>query len=254
MSSKPVSSAPKRNPNTKALSSSSNKGMIITVLALLVVAALVLAGVVWYAKKDSGTGSVTLGQAADPDIELTDKGVVAIGDPAAPTIEVYEDFMCPGCGSFESTWGPKIAEAVNGGKLRTEYHMLNFLDRQSASGEYSTRALAAVQCVAQKEKVTTLLAVKSAFFANQPAEGGGDRTADELATSAEQAGAGKDSVDCIRNVETNGGMDTARETADNSIASMRQVAEKLSTPTVVHDGKEVDFSKPKWLDEIITGK
>ncbi|MBR7540504.1 protein-disulfide isomerase, partial [Mycobacterium tuberculosis] len=75
---------------------------------------------------------------------------------------------------------------------------------------------AAVQCVAAKDSLPAFFDVKNAFFAQQPAEGGGDRSARELAATAEAAGANADSVECIGNVETNGGMEKASDTADNS--------------------------------------
>lgn len=255
MSSKPVGRNPKRNPSTKVLGQSSNKGMIVTVLVLLAVAVLVLGGVVWFAKKDTGSSPVALGQTADPQITLTDEGVVGVGKADAPAkLDIYEDFMCPACGSLEKAYGAQISQAVEDGKLHVDYHMLNFLDRSSGSGTYSTRALAAVQCVAQHEKLKTLVDVKSAFFANQPAEGGGDRTTDELATTAGQAGAGDESVNCIKGIEDNGSIDTAKKTADASTASLRKVADKLSTPTVVHDGKQVEISDKQWLDKVLAGK
>lgn len=236
---------------TKALDSSSNKGMLITVAVLVAVAALVLGGVVWFAQKDKAANPVTFGETADPQIEITDTGVVAVGEKDAPVVQIWEDYMCPACGSFEGQYGEQIAAAVEAGDVRVEYHTMNFLDRQSGSGEYSTRALAAIQCVAAKDSLSTFFDVKNAFFAEQPAEGGGDRSASELADAAGAAGASSDSVECIGNVETNGGMDKAKDTADNSQQSIREVTDRASTPTIAHDGELVEWSNPSWLEQII---
>ncbi|MBC7307118.1 MAG: thioredoxin domain-containing protein, partial [Dietzia sp.] len=155
--------------------------MLITVAALIAVAVLVLGGVVWMAQRGGEANPITFGETADELIEISDTGVIAVGEETAPTVQIWEDFMCPACASFEGQNGERIASAVEAGDLRVEFHTLNFLNRQSASGEYSTRAIAAVQCVAAKDSLPAFFDVKNAFFAQQPAEGGGDRSARELA-------------------------------------------------------------------------
>jgi len=236
---------------TKALQRSNNKGMLYTVLALVAIAVLVLGGVIFFAKKGGEANPITFGETADPKIEITPEGVIAVGETDAPLVQMWEDFMCPACGNFEGQNGERIASAVEEGKVRVEFHTMNFLDRSSGSGEYSTRALAAMQCVAAKDSLTTFFDVKNAFFAQQPTEGGGDRTATELADAAKAAGANDDSVECIGNVESNGGMDKAKDTADNSQQSIREVTDRASTPTVAYDGEVVDIANPAWLDEIL---
>ena len=132
----------KPNKSTKVLQTKSNNGMIITVVALIAVAVVVLGGVVFFAQRGGEANPITFGETADEQIEITDAGVVIVGAQAAPTIQVWEDYMCPACGSFEAQYGESISEAVEAGDLRVEFHTLNFLDGQSGSGEYSTRALA----------------------------------------------------------------------------------------------------------------
>ena len=58
-------------------------------------------------------------------------------------------------------------------------------------------------------------------------------------------------MECIGNVESNGGMDKAKDTADNSQQSIREVTDRASTPTVAYDGEVVDIANPAWLDEIL---
>ena len=93
--------------------------------------------------------------------------------------------------------------------------------------------------------------VKNAFFAEQPGEGGGDLSARELADIAESAGANADSVECIGNVESNGGMDKASDSADNAQQSIREITDRVSTPTVAHEGEVVDIGNAAWLQDII---
>ena len=241
----------KPNKSTKVLQTKSNNGMIITVVALIAVAVVVLGGVVWMAQRGGEANPITFGETADEQIEITDTGVVIVGQQDAPTIQVWEDYMCPACGSFEAQYGESISEAVEAGDLRVEFHTLNFLDGQSGSGEYSTRALAAVQCVAAKDSLPVFFDVKNAFFAQQPTEGGGDRSAQELAGAAEDAGANPDTVECIGNVETNGGMDKASDSADNAQQTIREITDRVSTPTVAFEGEVVDLANAAWLQEIV---
>lgn len=237
--------------STKALQTKSNNGMLITVAALIAIAILVLGGVIFFAQRGGESNPIEFGQSADPQVEITEQGVVAVGDSSAPTVQIWEDFMCPACGQFEAQFGERLAQEVQDGDLHVEYHMLNFMDRQSGSGGYSTRALAAVQCSAANDSIGTFFDVKNAFFAQQPS-GGGDLTPSQLADAAESAGANDESVACIGNVETNGGTDKASETASNSQRSIQEVTDNVSTPTVAHEGETVEFSNPAWIDEILS--
>ena len=244
---------PRRRPDksTKVLESSSNKGMFITVGVLVVVAILVLGGIVWMAKKkDDKESPLAGGSTADQSIVLADDGSLTVGQKGAPTLDVWEDFMCPACGQFEKVNGDEISKQVQGGKLQVTYHMLNFLDRNSKSKKYSTRALAAMQCVARNENLKTFYDVKKSFFDQQPEEGGGDRTADELADTAKDAGAGTASVDCIKGVEDGDGMDRAKTTADQSQEALKKVTDQMSTPTVAHEGQVVQ-PQGDWLQKIL---
>ena len=241
----------KPNKNTKVLQTNKNNGMLITVIALIAVAVVVLGGVIWMAQRGGEANPITFGETQDELIEITDTGVMVVGQADAPTIQIWEDFNCPACGTFEVQNGVPIAEAVQAGDLRVEYHNLDFQNPGSTSGEYSTRAIAAIQCVAAKDSLSAYFDVKNSFYANQPAGGAGDLSARELANLAESAGANADTVECIGNVETNGGMDKAADTAQNAQRSIREATGQVSTPTVVFEGEQVEISNPAWLSEII---
>ena len=238
----------RNNPNVKALQQS-NRGMYYTIAALIGVAVLVLGAVVFFSQRNTEASAIEFGSTVDPAVEVNDAGAIILGEDAAPTVQIWEDYMCPACGQFEATQGEAIADAVQNGELQVEYHLLNFMDGNSASGEYSTRSIAATQCVAANEDLDTFFSIKSALFANQPGEGRPDVSADEMAEIAASAG-GTDSVDCIANVERTDGMDKAEQTADNSMTSIREVRDGVSTPTVAYEGEELDFQDPNWLAEV----
>ena len=241
----------KPHKSAKVLQTKKNNGMLITVIALIAVAVVVLGGVIWMAQRGGEANPITFGETQDELIEITDTGVVVVGQTDAPTIQIWEDFNCPACGTFEGQYGEQIATAVEAGDLQVEFHNLDFQNPGSTSGEYSTRAIAAIQCVAAKDSLAAFFDVKNAYYANQPAGGAGDLSARELADLADTAGANADAVECISNVETNGGMDKAADTAENSQRSIREATGQVSTPTVVFDGESVEISNPAWLNDIL---
>ncbi|MBT1166628.1 DsbA family protein [Bifidobacterium simiarum] len=56
-----------------------------------------------------------------------------------PTVAVYMDFMCPGCGAMERQLGTTYQQMVDAGQINLEIHPMAFMDRYSTD-EYSTRA------------------------------------------------------------------------------------------------------------------
>jgi protein-disulfide isomerase len=68
-----------------------------------------------------------------------------VGDPEAPVnVVIYEDFICPACGYFESVTHEKLKQAADEGKVYVEYRPFNFLER---IGPYSGEAANAFRAV-----------------------------------------------------------------------------------------------------------
>ena len=157
----------------------------------------------------------------------------------AVTIDVYEDPMCPACAQFEEQFGQQINQAVDDGKLILNVHMLNFLNPQSASGDYSTRAIAATLCVAQHSgsQPGVYLTFKEKLYApgTQPAEGGsGDLSNQQLADLATAAGASQAAADCITSgSEVPAAAAAAQASQDGLSAAIRS---RCRTPSVLKDG------------------
>ncbi|PND50502.1 thioredoxin domain-containing protein, partial [Rhodococcus sp. ENV425] len=153
---------------------SSKSTFILGGIAVLVIAVLVIGGVLWQSNRgkarNEGYGTV---QNTAVQVELQDDGVIVLGLPdAATTIDLFEDPLCPYCAELEHKHGQELAQAVDAGDVAVRYHMLAFLDQLSASGDYSTRAVAAGQCVAQTGDATAFSAFHAALLSpeNQPAE------------------------------------------------------------------------------------
>jgi protein-disulfide isomerase len=113
---------------------------------------------------------------------------VVVGYPDAPvTLDLYEDFMCPVCGYFESHSGAAVLQLAAEHKARVRYHMLNFLDRSSAGTQYSTRAANAAACAA--DDGLPFVRLHALLYAHQPAEGSPGLTDQQLIDYGVQAGA-----------------------------------------------------------------
>lgn len=161
-----------------------NKIVVATVVVVVAIIAVV-AGVIWVeqSRQDEATGG---GNALPPGVSELGEGFPAYADvtpvEGAPTLEVYEDFQCPACASFEAALGSTIEDLAASGKVRLVYHVKNFLD-DNLRNDSSTRAGNAAFCAADAGEFE---AYHSQVFANQPAtEGDGfsDETLTSIATS-----------------------------------------------------------------------
>ncbi len=111
-------------------------------IAILVIGALVVGGVLWSSgsgdPRNDGYGSV---QNAAVEVSIEDDGAILLGRPDAPrTVDLFEDPLCPYCAELEHKHSQELAQAIDDGQLAIRYRMLAFLDRASSSGDYSTRA------------------------------------------------------------------------------------------------------------------
>jgi protein-disulfide isomerase len=148
---------------------------IIGIAAVVVVAALVIGGVIWTISDKNKTegqvispGETTSALAADV-AQKRDGVVVTVGKPGAKaSIDVYADFLCPICGTFEKTYKTQIEQAVNDGKLQVRYHMVPLLNDRSDPPGYSLDAANAALAAADAGKFVQF---HDALFANQPEEG-----------------------------------------------------------------------------------
>ncbi|WP_405484695.1 DsbA family protein [Nocardia sp. NBC_00511] len=215
-------------------------------VALVVVALIVVALYMWNRGGSNQIRNDGYGPAHDPavTVALDSDGAIVLGKPnIAKTVEIFEDPLCPACGQLEKTHGQELAQALDQGKISVRYRLVNFLDRNSGSKDYSTRAVAANECVAQAgdgpiySKFHSLL-----FTTDQPAEGGSDHNNQELASIAKQAGAGDDVAKCITSGDR---ADTARGHAETALKGLP------GTPAVFIDGKKVDTGNDNWLADAI---
>ncbi|MGW0183626.1 DsbA family protein [Nocardia sp. NPDC003345] len=226
-----------------------------TTYALGAVAVVVIALIVFFAfqwgsdsaeVRNDGYGTV---RDEAVTVDLQSDGGVRLGRPEAPkTIEVYEDPLCPACGSLETLYGQEIAQKVDEGKLAVRYRFVNFLDPKSASGDYSTRATAALQCVAESGPAVAYAKFHDTLFTDRQPEEGSGLTDEELASLATGAGAPESALDCITDGTRRAqAKDQAGAAVDDLSAALDGSA---ATPAVFDVATKIDVNEPEWVQQV----
>lgn len=170
------------------------------VLAVIVVLIAVIALSIWQPWKNSkssegsNASNLTVQQAYDQLQKVKNKPTTAdakggillskngVGKKAngAPTVAIYMDFMCSGCGSFNRLVDPTLEKMLDAGQLNIELHPMSFGDRWS-SDNYSTRAANMLLYITEHDDDPAhILGFISNMYADdfQPAENSGVATSD----------------------------------------------------------------------------
>jgi protein-disulfide isomerase len=138
---------------------------VTTWTSLGVVAVLIVVGLIGWSMAASDASRKTA-DLTMPSAAVDDGTAFAVGTGPVQ-IDVYEDFICPACGRFESTAASTIDQLVAANKVTVRYHPIAILDHASST-EYSTRSAAASAAAAQGGKFAEYHRL---LFANQPEEG-----------------------------------------------------------------------------------
>jgi protein-disulfide isomerase len=217
----------------------SNTSLLIVIV--VVVVAVLVGGVVLYLRSSAGGAAVT------PTYTATASGAVVTAGTGKPSIDVYEDFLCPNCEIFERTYGNEIVSALNQGKLTVRFHSIAILDSRSSPAGYSTRAANAALCAVP---AGIYPAYHQKLFASQPAEGSAGLTNDQLVQFGTELGAKGDFASCVTGAKNASAVtaETKKAVADPAL----QTGGVFGTPTVVANGAMVDLNNSDWL-KAITG-
>ncbi|AHH95689.1 DsbA family protein [Kutzneria albida] len=208
---------------------------LLWVAALVVIAVGVLGGVLYQGSQQSAA----VAGADFPAVVAEDGTVVAGSANARASIDVYEDFLCPYCRKdLEQRYGDQLTKALAAGQLRVTYHLLNLLDRESNPAGYSLRAANAALAAA---KAGRFAAFHALLYREQPGEGQGGYTEDQL-------------IDMGRRVGLTGDQFAAEVHGGTYAAKIRSVTDRArdatffkGTPTVVMSTVPVDIADPNWL-------
>lgn len=223
---------------------SSTVTYLLAGLAIVVVIVVIVVGIVAN-KKDGKTGAV-------PDDQLASSALFTAVKPGADpkvTLDLFEDFQCPVCKQFEAAYGAQITQAINDGKLRARFHMLTFLNRNSGSGDYSSRAAGAAKSVGNENNTPLFLAFHSKMYDVQPEEGKADPDNAQIAQFAGQVGA---SPATQQQITVGADIKAADALADTSMNQLQTISGgNVGTPSLVHDGKMLEWQDPNWLTNLL---
>lgn len=232
--------------------------MIIGIVAIVLIAIVIVVGLVL--NKQGTAAPVTDHPRSTNSTASVDSGVVTVtvtGGRSTPTIDLFEDGICPKCQDFEAQYGQQVMKAVDEGKLTVRYHFLNFLNANSPSKDYSTRAGAAFQCVAAVPPASApkglFLNFHTMMFAagTQPAEGGGsDLSNEQIAQIASKAGAPASAAACITSgaqiPASKAGADAAKAVLAKAVGG-----DGWGTPTAMKDGALLGINDTDWLTKLL---
>jgi protein-disulfide isomerase len=210
------------------------------VSALVVVGLLVIAGLVGillaHLRGPVQVIPVAHGGPAYP-ARLVEGAVLAGAAPAdQPTIDIYEDPLCPACGHLEQQIGTQLRAALAGNQVTVRYHLINFLDPLSQPPGYPLLAANAMLCAAEAGIFPDYHA---SLYAAQPREGTSGYTPEDLAQLGIALGAPADFTTCVRSGRYSQQVrdQLAAFRADSRLrVPLPGGAPSLGTPTVVIDG------------------
>lgn len=219
-------------------------------LVLLVVAALI-AGIVYFRSLDSGDsggsgdqrdGTSTSGELITPPGVDEDQPYLEISTSSdGPVVDVYLDFLCPHCKTFEEAQGEDLAQLALDGEITLRMHPRPMLDPNSTPVGYSGRAANAAVC-AYAEDPELWFPAESALFEAQPGTEG--LTDDELAQVVDEA-TGLDVGQCIAEGTY---LPWIEDVVEPEAGSSTQ-----GTPTVLLDGEQFtgDLAAPGSVKEAV---
>jgi len=236
---------------------SSRTQMIIGTIAVALIAIVVVVGLVLNKRQTSSP--VTDHPVSTNSTASVRDGVITVsGGTSTLTIDVFEDGICPACQAFEQQYGQQMMKAVDDGKLNVRYHFLDFLNPNSPSKDYSTRAAAALECVAAVPAATApkglFLNFHTMMFTSgiQPAEGGSaDLSNEQIAQIAVKAGAPTSAAGCI---SSGANITQAKATAEASERLLAQAVggDDWRTPTALKDGAPLALNSTDWLTRLLS--
>lgn len=198
-------------------------GIIVGAVAIVAIVALVIVNAIRPAgpgPENMASDGIVIGQGNVAETSA------ALGPDDAPIpteersdvvqIVIYQDYMCPYCGQFESANGATIAQYLETGGATVEYHPISFLDNSSLGERYSTRAANAAACVAEQAP-DQFFDWNQLMFAVQPAEGTGGLSNEEIIDYSEEAGVDVDGAfsECVNSGQFESWVERATSDAFN---------------------------------------
>ncbi|MBH0775565.1 DsbA family protein [Nocardia bovistercoris] len=221
-------------------------GVAVVVIALIVIL------VMRWSNEEAGVRNDGYGVVHNPAVVsvLAPDGAILLGRvDAANTIDLYEDPLCPACGEVERVYAQEIAQKIDEGALAVRYRFVNFLDPRSASKDYSTRAIAANECVAEAGSGPVYAKFHELLFvSDQPEENGDDLSNQQLGELARKAGASEEVVQCV---VSGAEVEAAKVHAKTALDQLNGLlGGKAATPSVYDGPNRLDVNNENWVVEV----
>jgi protein-disulfide isomerase len=240
--------APRRRPVDR-------KKVVIGVVVVVVLLGAVLGGVIYTNNQKNATeGQAIATSSSDASYTVRrDGAVVVVGeDSARVTLDVYEDFLCPACRSFEDSYGKSIEERVEDGTVRVRYHMLPMLNDRSDPPGYSLDSANAGLCAADAGKFPEF---HLSLFGAQPEEGARGWDKRQLVQLGRNLDITSPTFEsCVDNGEYNSLIETNfAEVSKTEYLQQDFEGEKhFGTPTIAVGERLVEPTDPKWLEKLVS--
>ncbi|RBP97266.1 disulfide bond formation protein DsbA [Bifidobacterium aemilianum] len=166
-----------------------------------------------------------------------------------PTIGLYSDPLCPGCGALNRQIDPMLKAMMNAGQINLEEHFMVGLDSLSTD-EYSSRATGAITYVAEHDDdPNQLLDFVSNLFAEgfQPEEGQGYKSVSDqqIKEQALKAGVPQEIADQAFSREYQEWLEALQAYIPTkpellNVSGSNQIKGKMTTPTITVNGHFFD--------------
>lgn len=180
----------------------------------------------------------------------------ATNEPGVIDIQLYVDYLCGNCGTFEKNNADQLRQWVTSGAATLEIHPIALLTTKSAGTQYSLRAANAAACVAEYAP-DSFFDFHESLFVDQPEEGSEGLSDQELLTRATKAGV-TDSAkvkSCIEKKRFSAWVQSATVRALNGPIPNADIPAITTAPTIIVDGKQFSYTKDfaaKELAQFVT--
>ncbi|UOV99814.1 thioredoxin domain-containing protein [Agrococcus sp. SCSIO52902] len=221
-------------------------GIIVAAVAIVAIVAVVIVNSIRPAgpgPENMASNGIVIGQ------DFVAERTAATPADAEPTpteprddvvqIEIYQDYMCPVCGTFDEANRATLEQLMQTGAATVEIHPITILDRASLGTKFSTRAASAAGCVAEFAP-DQFWAFNSAMYDNQPAESTAGLTNEEIIGLAQGAGIDTEGglADCINEGRFMSWAEDATVRAGTQPLPGTDGVVADRTPTVIVDGQK----------------
>jgi protein-disulfide isomerase len=180
---------------------------------------------------------------------------VLVGKPEAKvTIDTYEDFLCPVCGSYESANFGNIEKQLEAGTVKVRYHIINLLDESSNPAGYSLMAANTALAVATVAP-DKFINFHYSLYNMQPRENGPGWTQAQLTSLANRLGVSGGEFDNLVNNKTYN-----QQIQNNLLGAERDQSlwqpdgrggRGFGTPTILANGQVQNWqNNAAWLDTL----